>query len=169
MSKTELNVLFKKIQKDDKKEVLEFHVQGDELPHYEQLIQMAGSIVVLNVTSSDAGEINVEFKSIQRDSKKTTLKFNVKGDSDEKMNKLYPYAGRNVAITLEPSQMSLEDFTEHEGVDYTVEKDGTAAVNPDQMSLEDFENKNLQEPEEPAGDAPFEDADALIDDDDLID
>lgn len=61
MSKIQLSVLFKKIQKDDKKEVLEFHVQGDELPHYEELIQMAGSIIVLNVETSKAGEFNVEF------------------------------------------------------------------------------------------------------------
>ncbi|MFJ7976564.1 hypothetical protein ACIQZI_12800 [Peribacillus sp. NPDC096379] len=89
MSQTQLNVLFKKIQKDDKKEVLEFHVQGDELPNSEQLVGMAGSIVFLNVETSKAGKINTESKSIQRDSKKTTLKFNVKGDSEEKMNKLY--------------------------------------------------------------------------------
>ncbi|WP_428909425.1 hypothetical protein [Niallia sp. Krafla_26] len=137
MAKAELNVLFKKIQKDDKKEVLEFHVQGDELPHSDELVQMAGNIVVLNVKDSAAGEINVEFKSIQRDSKKTVLKFNVKGDSDDKMNKLYPYAGRNTVLVLEPSQMSIEDFNYHEGIEYKVEPDGTAAVSPDQLSIDD--------------------------------
>lgn len=138
MSKTELNVLFKKIQKDDKKEVLEFHVQGDELPHSEDLVQMAGNIVVLNVVNSNAGEINVEFKSIQRDSKKTTLKFNVKGDSDEKMNKLYPFAGRTVPLVIEPSQMSIDEFNEpHEGIQYSIGKDGTAEVSPNQLSIDD--------------------------------
>jgi hypothetical protein len=145
MSKTQLNVLFKKIQKDDKKEVLEFHVQGDELPHSEELVQMAGSIVVLEVEKSEAGSFNVEFKSIQRDSKKTTLKFNVKGDSDEKVIKLYPLAGRGVTILLEPSQMSVDDFyedDEHEGIQYQVNKDGTADVALNQLSIDDVPDEN---------------------------
>lgn len=33
MTNVKLNVLFKKMQKDDKKEVLMFHVLSDELPH----------------------------------------------------------------------------------------------------------------------------------------
>jgi hypothetical protein len=172
MSKVELNVLFKKIQKDDKKEVLEFHVQGDELPHSDELVQMAGSIVVLNVPKSEAGEINVEFKSIQRDSKKTNLKFNIKGDSDDKMNKLYPYAGRTVSITLEASQMSIEEFNDHEGVEYQVDQDGTAAVVPDQMSLEDIENEAepIDEMLDEILDADIKaDEDALFDNDDLLD
>ncbi len=164
MSKTELNVLFKKIQKDDKKEVLEFHVQGDELPHSDELVQMAGNIVVLNVTDSDAGEINVEFKSIQRDSKKTVLKFNVKGDSDEKMNKLYPYAGRTTKLILEPSQMSIDDFNNHEGITYSVDQDGTATVSPDQMTMADIKDdvpaeEEVAEDDPFAGDDPFEDND----------
>jgi hypothetical protein len=156
MSKAELNVLFKKIQKDDKKEVLEFHVQGDELPYSDELVDMAGSIVVLNVPKSEAGNINAEFKSIQRDSKKTALKFNVKGDSDEQMNKLYPFAGRTVSLTIEPSQMTIEEFNDHEGIEYTVDTDGTAAVVPDQLSIDDV----------PAAE---EDTDALFDDADSLD
>lgn len=49
MSKTELNVLFKKMQKDDKKEVLHFQVQGDELPHAERLVEMDGGIVLFEI------------------------------------------------------------------------------------------------------------------------
>lgn len=164
MSKAELSVLFKKIQKDDKKEVLEFHVQGDELQHSDELVQMAGSIVVLNVTNSPAGEINVEFKSIQRDSKKTALKFNVKGDSDDQMNQLYPFAGRIVTLTLVPSQMSIEEFNDHEGVQYTVEKDGTAAVVPDQITMDEVANES--DPFEEKQENPDED---IFDDDDLLD
>jgi hypothetical protein len=146
MSQAKLHVLFKKIQKDDKKEVLEFHVQGDELPHSDELVQMAGSIVVLNVTNSEAGELNVEFKSIQRDSKKTTLKFNIIGDS--KVIQLYPHDGRTVEITMAPSQMSVDDFydgEEHEGIEYQVNHDGTAAVVPNQMSLEDINHDEEDE------------------------
>lgn len=147
MSKFELNVLFKKIQKDDKKEVLEFHVQGDELPHSSELIELAGNIVVLEIEASGAGKFNAEFKAVQRDSKKTTLKFNAKGDSDEKMIKLYPHAGRTVKMSLEPSQMSIEDFNneQHEGVKYQVNNDGTAAVVPDQLSMEDVKEEEKDE------------------------
>ena len=138
MSKTELNVLFKKIQKDDKKEVLEFHVQGDELPHSQELVHLAGSIVSLEIEKSEAGKFNAEFKKIQRDSKKTVLLFNVKGDSDEKIIKLYPFAGRSIDLLLEPSQMSIDEFNEpHEGIQYSVNQDGTAAVSPDQLSIDD--------------------------------
>ncbi|MDT0163837.1 hypothetical protein [Bacillus sp. AG4(2022)] len=151
MSNTKLNVLFKKIQKDDKKEVLEFHVQGDELPHSQSLVQMAGSIVVLEVENSKAGKLNAEFKSIQRDSKKTTLKFNVKGDSEEKMILLYTFAGRGVTLLLTPSQMSIEEFNEdqHEGVAYNVDKDGIAQVSPDQMSLDEVTEEDAPENEDP--------------------
>ncbi|WP_306009361.1 hypothetical protein [Bacillus sp. MMSF_3328] len=150
MPNTKLNVLFRKIQKDDKKEVLEFHVQGDELPHSQELVQMAGSIVVLEVETSKAGKLNAEFKSIQRDSKKTTLKFNVKGDSEDKMIQLYTYAGRGVMLLLTPSQMSIEEFNEeqHDGVSYTVDKDGKAQVSPDQMSLDEVVEEDGPENED---------------------
>ena len=156
MSKIELTVLFKKIQKDDKKEVLEFHVQGDELDYSEELVQLAGNIAVLEVKNSEAGKLPAEFKSIQRDSKKTVLKFNVRGDSDKKVINLYPYAGSNVTLFLEASQMSLEEFDEkHEGIEYSVEKDGTVSVPDGQLDMEDIS--------EPSDDLPFASEDELLD------
>lgn len=140
MSKIELNVLFKKIQKDDKKEVLEFHIQGDELDHSDELVNMAGNIAVIGVGNSDVDDLPAEFKSIQRDSKKTVLKFNVKGDSDGKVLKLYEFAGRSVTLLVEPSQMSIEEFEEgepHEGLEYSVDQDGTAVVDG-QLSTDDI-------------------------------
>lgn len=149
MAKVELDVLFKKIQKDDKKEVLEFHVQGDELPHSRELIELAGNIVVLNVTSSPAGQFNAEFKTVQRDSKKTALKFNVTGDSDEKIIKLYPFAGTSVKVVLDESQMSIDEFYEepHQGIKVKVEKDGTASVVDNQMSLDDMDQEDPSDTE----------------------
>lgn len=160
MSKTKLSVLFKKMQKDDKKEVLEFHVQGNELPNTQELVGMAGSIVVLNVEESKADTFNAEFVSVQKDSKKTTLKFNIKGDSDDKVIKLYPHAGKSVTLFMEPSQMSVADFyeEEHEGIEYQIEKDGTASVVPDQMSLDDVKDEeegNGQDASEEEEDDPF--------------
>jgi len=62
----------------------------------------------------------------------------VKGDSDEKIIKLYPFAGRSIDLLLEPSQMSIDEFNEpHEGIQYSVNQDGTAAVSPDQLSIDD--------------------------------
>ncbi|MEK4889713.1 hypothetical protein MHH74_06035 [Bacillus sp. FSL M7-0996] len=141
MTNVKLNVLFKKMQKDDKKEVLMFHVLSDELPHADELLKMPGTIVHLTVEKSDVEPIGAEFVSIQRDSKKTVLKFNVKGDTKDKINKLYPFAGENVSIILEPSQMSIDEFYEeqHEGVDYKVNPDGTTEVAPGQLKLVDDE------------------------------
>jgi len=146
MSKIELTVLFKKIQKDDKKEVLEFHVQGDELDYSDDLVQLAGSIAILEVKSSEAGKLPVEFKSIQRDSKKTTLKFNVRGDSDKKVIKLYPFAGRNVTLFLEASQISLEEFEEQgEGIEYNIDGDGTVEVSDGQINMDEINQSDEEE------------------------
>lgn len=131
MSKTQLSVLFKKIQKDDKKEVLEFHVQGDNLPNSTELVEMAGGISILEIEENGTSQIEAEFKSIQRDSKKTTLKFEVKGDSGDQLLKLYPLAGSNVTLLLQPSQMSIDEFydeDQHNGLDYDVHSDGTVEV-----------------------------------------
>lgn len=172
MSKIELTVLFKKIQKDDKKEVLEFHVQGDELDHSDDLVQLAGSIAILEVKSSEAGKLPVEFKSIQRDSKKTVLKFNVRGDSDKKVIKLYPFAGRNVTLFLEASQISIEEFEEQgEGIEYNINNDGTVEVPDGQINMEDIPEDDEKE------EIPFADEEEEIlfadkeedDGDDLLD
>ncbi|WP_258832857.1 hypothetical protein [Peribacillus frigoritolerans] len=175
MTKTTLNVLFKKMQKDDKKEVLEFHVQGNELPNTQELVGLAGSIVILNVEESNAGTFNAEFVSVQKDSKKTTLKFNIKGDSDDKVIKLYPHAGRSVTLFMEPSQMSVDDFyeeDEHEGIEYKIDKDGTANVSPNQMTLDDVDQEeesevqNEPDKKEDDNDDPF--AEVNLSDDDSL-
>lgn len=162
MQKTKLSVLFKKIQKDDKKEVLEFHVQGDELPNSQELVSMAGSIAIIEVEGSEAGNITAEFKSIQRDSKKTALKFNVKGDSEDKVIKLYPFAGRGVTLNIEPSQLSIDEFYDgdHDGIEYEVQNDGTVEVHQDQMNMEDVEEDN-DDPDQIGDDVPLNDEDQL--------
>lgn len=145
MSKIQLNVLFKKIQKDDKKEFLLFHVLSDELPHADELLKLPGTITLLTVEESETESIGAEFVSIQRDNKKTVLKFNVKRDPEGKVNKIYPFGGENVNLILEPSQMSIEEFYEepHDGVEYKIDKDGTASVPEGQLKLvEDAEAAN---------------------------
>lgn len=140
MSKIELDVLFKKMQKDDKKEVLEFHILGDEVPHKTELIEMAGGMANLTIKSDSepVESLPAEFKSIQRDSKKTVLKFEAKGDSQDKIIKLYPYAGHNITLELEPSQMSIEDFEDGDSrLKYNVNNDGTVDVPENQMTIDE--------------------------------
>lgn len=152
----ELDVLFKKMQKDDKKEVIEFHIIDDEVPHATELIQMAGSIAVIQINESD--KLSAEFKSVQRDSKKATLKFEVKGDNEDKVIKLYKLAGSNVTLNLEPSQMSIDDFydaDEHDpGLEYNIDSGGVVQVAKGQMAIDDI----------PAG----EPIDVNYDDEDLL-
>lgn len=137
--KTTLNVLFKKMQKDDKKEILHFQVQGDELPYAEKLVEMAGGIVILEVDGCEAGEVTAEFATLQRDSKKTVLKFAIKGDSEDKAVMLYRHAGTNVTLHLEPSQMSIDDFYDEPaaGLQYTVHRDGTVDVDQNQVTIDE--------------------------------
>ncbi len=154
MSKIELDVLFKKMQKDDKKEVLEFHILGDEVPHKTELIGMAGGIAILGI---DDVSISAEFKSIQRDSKKVALKFEAKGDNDAGLITLYAMAGYNVKLFLEPSQMTIDEFYDGEsdpGIEYNVDDGGVVEVAQGQMSAEDI----------PVG----EPAEVTADDDDLL-
>ncbi|MGN8233091.1 hypothetical protein ACTHAL_001316 [Priestia flexa] len=146
MTNIKLNVLFKKMQKDDKKEVLMFHVLSDELPHADELLKMPGSIAILNVEESEAGDVGAEFVSIQRDNKKTVLKFNIKRDTEGKVSKLYSFAGTNVSLGLQPSQMTIDEFYEddHEGIEYSVDDDGTVSVPEGQLSINDESETKLK-------------------------
>lgn len=144
MPAIQLDVLFKKIQKDDKKEILEFHILGDEIKHKSELISMAGGIAILEIADV---KISADFKSIQRDNKKATLKFEAKGDSEEKMIQLYPKAGFNVKLALEPSQMNIEDFDDeegHEGIPYKVNGDGTTEL-VGQMNMDEVNEKGNED------------------------
>lgn len=153
----QLDVLFKKMQKDDKKEILEFHILGNEIPQKGELISMAGEMSILEI---EEVRISAEFKSIQRDSKKVALKFEAKGDSEDKIIKLYPKAGTNVDLYLEPSQMSFDDIetSNHEGIQYGVNGDGTVEVPENQMSMDI-----------PGGPDPFDEQEELpFDDEDNL-
>jgi len=138
---TKLNVFFKMQQKDDKKEILKFEIKGNDAENTaNELYPLAGSIVIFIIEGCAAGETTAEFMNIQRDSKKTTMKFAIKGDSEEKAQELYKFAGRNVTITIQPSQMSLEEFYEeedgHEGIEYSVDDKGSVNVPDNQLSMD---------------------------------
>jgi hypothetical protein len=140
--KTTMNVLFKSMQKDDKKEILKFEIKGTEDAGDEmELFELSGSIVVLSleVGGDDVcGDVSAEFISMQRDSKKTVMKFGIKGDRDGKAQKLYEFAGRNVELGVAPSQMSIDEFNEpREGVRGKINPDGTIETDPNQVTLDE--------------------------------
>ena len=140
MTNIKLNVLFKKMQKDDKKEVLIFHVLSDELPHADELLKMPGTIALITVVESENEALGAEFVSIQRDNKKTVLKFNIKRDAEGKINKLYPFAGGNVSLILQQSQISIDEFYEDdpEGIEYNLDTDGSVSV--DRISIDEVDH-----------------------------
>ncbi|MGG2113993.1 hypothetical protein ABFY60_26790 [Lysinibacillus pakistanensis] len=131
----QINVLFKKMQKDDKKEVLVFHILTDETKHAADLLKLTGKMTILTI-SDDEGPyepIQAEFVNLQRDNKKTVLKFNVATEDVDRVNAIYPAAGTNISLLIQPQQMSMDDLEdEHEGNPYEVNNDGTVKVNSDQ-------------------------------------
>ncbi|WP_341356661.1 hypothetical protein [Rossellomorea sp. y25] len=148
MSRTQLNVFFKMQQKDDKKEVLKFEIKGQEEGDTAttELYALAGSIILFEIEGCAAGETSAEFMNIQRDSKKTSMKFAIKGDSEKKAQELYKYAGRNVNLSIQPSQMSIEEFYEGpEGIEYKVDGNGNVEVSKDQMSIDDVNEEEKEE------------------------
>ncbi|TCZ76088.1 hypothetical protein E0485_14675 [Paenibacillus albiflavus] len=149
--KTEMTVLFKSMQKDDKKEVLKFEIKGSEDVAAEtELFNLSGSIVVLNIDGCAAGDVTAEFISMQRDSKKTVMKFGIKGDSDEKAQQLYKRAGCNVKLSVQPSQMSIDEYYDepHEGIKYSTNPDGTVDVDQDQVDMDEIEHEEDLEDED---------------------
>lgn len=128
----QINVLFKKMQKDDKKEVLMFHILSDETKHAADLLRLTGKITILTISDDEVPyeSIQAEFVNLQRDNKKTVLKFNVATEDVDRVNAIYPAAGTNISLLIQPQQMSIDDLEdEHDGVPYKVGSDGTVEVN----------------------------------------
>lgn len=111
----QIDVLFKKMQKDDKKEILMFHILTDETKHAAELLRLTGKMTILTI--SDEGgpfePIQAEFMNLQRDNKKTVLKFNVATEDVDRVNALYPAAGTNVELLIQSQQMTIDEFDKH--------------------------------------------------------
>lgn len=154
---------FNKQTKDSKKELVQFHVKGEDEKKPE-LNKLTREVVILEIEGVEQ-KLRCEFNKSTKDSKKTVLEFIVKGDaSAENTFNFYKKAGSDVTLNIVESQMSAEEFDEdeqHEGLQYSVGKDGTAAVNPDQLSLDDV----TDEREEVFDGDPF----ASLNNDDLLD
>jgi hypothetical protein len=139
MAKTTLSVLFKKQQRDDKKEVLKFEFKGsddandNEKPIPDSLFLLAGELVIIELPNTEIGPISAEFAKLNKDSKKTTLDFNLKGDSEAKALQTYQYAGQHVTLSVEPAQADLteqvkEEKDDHEGIEYTTDLSGVVNI-----------------------------------------
>lgn len=124
-----INVLFKKMQKDDKKEILMFHILADETKFAAELLRLTGkmTILTLSVEGADYEPIQAEFVNIQRDSKKTVLKFNVATEDEERVNAIYPAAGTTVDLIIQPQQMTIDDVQPDKGIEYSV-NDGVVEI-----------------------------------------
>ncbi|EFV78970.1 hypothetical protein HMPREF1013_00854 [Bacillus sp. 2_A_57_CT2] len=162
---------FNKQTKDSKKELVQFYVKGDDEKKPE-LNQLTREVVELGIEGVEQ-KLTCEFKKSAKDSKKTVLEFIVKGDtSAEHSYNFYRKAGSDITLHIIESQMDIDDFREeqHEGVEYQVDKDGTASVSPDQLTLDDVteeEDEPVAETEEdPFGDDATDDDPS---DDDLLD
>lgn len=130
---------FNKQTKDSKKELVQFYVKGED-EKKQELNKLTREMVLLEIEGIEH-KLRCEFNKITKDSKKTTLDFIVKGDSSaENTFNFYKKAGSDVTLHIVETQMSTDDFEdEHEGIPYSVDKDGTANISPDQLSLDDVE------------------------------
>jgi hypothetical protein len=130
---------FNKQTKDSKKELVQFYVKGEDEKKSE-LNKLTREMVLLEIEGIEH-KLKCEFNKITKDSKKTTLDFIVKGDSSaENTFNFYKKAGSDVTLHIVETQMSTDDFEdEHEGIPYSVDKDGTANISPDQLSLDDVD------------------------------
>jgi hypothetical protein len=103
---------------------------------------MAGSIVHMGIKGCAVGKFPAEFVDIKKSAKGVVANFLLKGDlSDEKSGQIYTFSGgNNVELTLEESQMSIEDFhsdeemeevegdEQQEGLEFKANPDGTVEL-----------------------------------------
>ncbi|MED1792828.1 hypothetical protein P4V54_09105 [Brevibacillus nitrificans] len=93
-------------------------------------------------------EVKALFKDFNAGEKKDVLKFELKGDlTDAQLVALHKLKGGQVFINISSSQMDLDDIDdeEHEGVEYSVNGDGTVDVAPNQLSIDDVPKQDVLE------------------------
>ncbi|MGI8351700.1 hypothetical protein NiCM35_18255 [Niallia circulans] len=131
---------FNKQTKDSKKELIQFYVKGDDEKKPE-INHLTREVVELEIEGVEQ-KLTCEFSKSAKDSKKTVLDFIVKGDtsSDQSFN-FYKMAGSDVTLNIVESQMSIEEFygeDDHEGIEYSVDKEGNVNVPSDQISMDEL-------------------------------
>lgn len=135
---------FNKQTKDSKKELIQFYVKGED-EKKQELSQMTREVVELQIEGVEE-KLTCEFSKTTKDGKKTTLEFIVKGDtSAEQSFNFYKKAGSDVTLNIVESQMSIDEFNDaHEGIEYKVDKDGTAKVADGQLALDEYQEEDQE-------------------------
>lgn len=142
--------------KKNKKESLKFTLKGDDSKGIgKQLYDMAGSIVHLNIKDCAIGAFPAEFVDIKKSAKGVVANFLLKGDlTDAQAGSIYSHSNKNVELTVEESQMTIEDFRDgdedREGVRGNVNPDGTIDLDNE----EDDEQVTIDEVMQGVDDAP---------------
>lgn len=134
---------FNKQTKDSKKELVQFHVKGED-ERRPELNKMTREVVVLSIKDLEDVNLTAEFKKTTKDSKKTILEFEIKGDSSaDQTFEFYKLAGSDVELTITESQMDIDEFQEQqkeyrEGKRGKIHGDGTVDVDrdPNQSELD---------------------------------
>lgn len=92
-----------------------FHILTDETKHAADLLRLTGKMTILTISDGEGPyePIQAEFVNLQRDNKKTVLKFNVATEDVDRVNAIYPAAGTNISLLIQPQQMSIDDLEEN--------------------------------------------------------
>lgn len=133
---------FNKQSKDSKKELIQFYVKGED-ENKQEINQLCREVVELEIEGVDQ-KLTCEFSKSSKDANKTVLDFIVKGDtSADKSFEFYRKAGSDVTLNIVESQMSIDEF--HDGIEYSVDKDGNVDVSDDQVSFDDLDNEDADD------------------------
>ncbi|AOZ91582.1 hypothetical protein [Paenibacillus crassostreae] len=142
-----IKALLNKQTRDSKKESMTFWVKGEDEDNAE-LRDLSRSVVNLQIEGVEANVV-AEFKKLNRDDKKTTLDFEIKGGtSEESSTAFYKRSGTDVVLTIAKTEESVDDFKEHqkkyrEGLKGKVNSDGTVVVvDPNQMTIDEALKKD---------------------------
>ncbi|WP_424766258.1 hypothetical protein [Paenibacillus sp. sgz302251] len=100
--------IFKAV-KDSKKEMLQFHITGDE-KHNHDFRPFTGEVTEIFVEGC-THKLTTEFKKTVGDVNKLVIEFEIRGDATMKQTgEYYALVGREVDLTIASAQMSLEEF-----------------------------------------------------------
>lgn len=86
-------------------------------------------------------EVKALFKKFNANDKKDVIEFELKGDlSGDQLLALHKLKGGQVFVHISSSQMDIEDLEgeEHEGINYSVNGDGTVTVPANQMTIDEL-------------------------------
>lgn len=140
-----LNALFNKHTRDSKKEAMTFYLKGGA-ESSQELQELHRSVVVLRIKGVDAS-VTGEFKKLNKDEKKTTIEFEIKGGTSiESSGKFFSVSGTDVELTIEGTDEDVDNFRDEQkeyrkGLTGKINADGTVEVDENQTSLDDYEDE----------------------------